>query len=254
MAKDFEKGKSVCILSTKGGIGKTIFTLNMAGIFATINKKVLVIDLDLTNGALAMSLNKPYEKSIYDIVEDLKNNMFDKFENYVISYNEYIDCLPCPKDPRTASLIDLRYLDIVLDRASYIYDMILIDTSHDLSTTNLYVMDKVDEQILLVSNDPLCLKSSRTLISILNKLEINNYKVILNSSYNPYKSYFSLYDIKSILKTNIDYQLTSEFYIPDIDKCIMDGKIPTLDGKSARLFNKDYTNMMNLATELMKRG
>ena len=254
MAKDLEKGKSICVISTKGGVGKTVFTLNMAGIFATINKKVLLIDLDLTSGSLAMSLNKPYEMSIYDLVEDLKNNMFDNFSNYTLKYNEYIDVLPCPKDPRTASLIDTRFLDIIIDRASYVYDIILIDTNHDLSKTNLYIMDKVDYQLFIVSNDPLCLKSSRSLLAIFNKLEINNYKVILNNSYNPYKNYFSIYDIKSILKNNIDYQLTSEFYMPDIDKCIMDGKIPTLDGKSARLFNKDYTNMMNLATELMKRG
>ena len=254
MAKDLEKGRTICIESTKGGVGKTIFTINMAGIYASINKKVLVIDLDLTSGDLAMCLNKPYEKSIYDLASDLKNNMFDDFNNYVLKYNEYIDCLPCPKDPRQASLIDIRYLDVILDRASYIYDIILIDTNHDMSKTNLYVMDKVDYQLLLVSNDPLNLKSTRTFLSILNKLNINNYKLILNSSFNPYKNYFSLYDIKSILKANIDYHLTSEFYIPNIDKYVMDGKIVTLDGSSARLFNKDYTNLMNLATELMKRG
>ena len=248
-----DKGKVICIESTKGGIGKTIFTINMAGIFATINKKVLIIDLDLTSGAIALSLNKNYEKSIYDIALDIKNNTFDEFNNYVTKYNEYIDFLPCPKDPRQASLIDIRYLDIILDRAAYIYDVILIDTNHNLDRVNLYIMDKVDEQLIMISNDPLSIKSTRSFISILNKLEINNYHVILNDSFNPYKSYFSLFDLKSIIKSNIDYTIANEFFVENIDDYIMEGKIITLEKSAPRVFNKSYTSMMLLATDLIKK-
>src|SRR5574344_3034710 len=142
--ENLKVSKTICIASTKGGVGKTVFTLNMAGIFASLEKKVLIIDLDLTSGSIALSLNKPYEKSIYDLEEDLKNNMYNEISDYTIKYNKNIECLPCPKDPRTASLIDIRYLSVLLDRASFSYDIILIDTTHDLNATNLFTMDKVD--------------------------------------------------------------------------------------------------------------
>ena len=254
MAKTTKKSKTICIASTKGGVGKTIFTLNMAGIFASLEKKVLLIDLDLTSGSLAMSLNKPYEKSIYDLVEDLKNNMYNEISEYTLKYDKYIECLPCPKDPRTASLIDIRYLSILLDRARFNYDIILIDTNHDLNATNLFTMDKVDELLFLINNDPLNLKSTRSLLAILNNMNINNYHVILNDSANPYKSYFSLYDIKNIIKANIDYNITSSFYVETIDKYIMNGKIITLEPSVARIFNKDYTTMMTIATDIMKES
>ena len=254
MAKTTKKSKTICIASTKGGVGKTIFTLNMAGIFASLEKKVLLIDLDLTSGSLALALNKPYEKSIYDLVEDLKNNMYNEISEYTLKYDKYIECLPCPKDPRTASLIDIRYLSILLDRASFNYDIILIDTNHDLNATNLFTMDKVDDLLFLINNDPLNLKSTRSLLAILNNMNINNYHVILNDSANPYKSYFSLYDIKNIIKTNIDYNITSSFYIETIDKYIMNGKIITLEPSVARIFNKDYTTMMTIATDIMKES
>ena len=254
MAKDIYKGKTICTISTKGGVGKTIFTINMAGLFSSIKKRVLLIDLDLTSGGIALTLNRPYEKSVYDMVEDLKNNMFDKFEDYVVRYNEYIDILPCPKDPRSASLIDVRFLDVILDRASYIYDVVLIDTNNNLSPVNLFIMDKVDKQLLLISNDPLNLKSTRSLLAIYKKLNIDNYYVILNDSFNPYKNYFSLYDIRSIINNNVDFTITSEFYVSNIDKYIMDGKIVTLDPAAPRVFNKAYSSMMMLATDLIKRG
>ena len=253
MAKDKDKNKVVCVMSTKGGIGKSIFTLNLAGIYSSIKKKVLIIDLDLSSGSIAMALNKPYEKSIYDVVEDLKNNIYEKLDNYTLKYNEYIDCLPCPKDPRQISLVDPKYLEFLINRASYEYDMVLIDTNHNLSSVNLFIMDKVDELLFMISNDPLNLKSTRSLIAILDKLEIKNYHVVLNNSFNPYKNYFSLYDIRSIIKHNVDYTLSSEFFIPNIDKLIMDGGIITLQDSTPRVFNKDYTSMVKLATELMKR-
>ena len=59
--KNLRKGKVVCITSGKGGGGKTILTANLAGIIESLNKKVLLIDLDLTNGGLALILNTPYQ-------------------------------------------------------------------------------------------------------------------------------------------------------------------------------------------------
>ena len=253
MAKDKDKNKTICIMSTKGGIGKTIFTINLAGVYSSIKKRVLIVDLDLTSGSVALALNKPYDRSIYDVTEDLKNNIFEKLSNYTQKYNDYIDCLPCPKDPRQSSFIDPKYIELILNRASYEYDIVLIDTNHDLSSTNLFIMDKVDELLFMISNDPLSLKSTRSLIAILDKLEIDNYHILLNNSFNPYKNYFSLYDIRSVIKHNVDYTLSNEFYITNIDKLIMDGQIITLQESTPRVFNKDYTSMITMATELMKR-
>ena len=44
------KGISIVVASAKGGVGKTITTLNLAGIFEVLQKKVLIIDFDLSGG------------------------------------------------------------------------------------------------------------------------------------------------------------------------------------------------------------
>ena len=40
------KGISILISAAKGGVGKTIMTLNLAGIYEVLEKKVLIIDFD----------------------------------------------------------------------------------------------------------------------------------------------------------------------------------------------------------------
>ena len=47
-----KKGKSLCLFSAKGGVGKTTTTINLAGIFKTLEKKILIIDLNLSSGGI----------------------------------------------------------------------------------------------------------------------------------------------------------------------------------------------------------
>ena len=75
-----------------------------------------------------------------------------------------------------------------------------------LPKEKLYTLDKVDQILYIINNDPVTLKNMKSLITIFNNLNITNYKILLNNSANPFKRYFSLFDIKNIIKNNIDYE------------------------------------------------
>lgn len=244
-------GKSICMFSGKGGVGKSFLTLCLAGIYESIGKKVLIMDLDLSSGSIAVSMNKEFEKTIYNFVDDYSNNRFKNFLDYVTHYDEQIDLLPSPKDPRQASKIDSKYLEIAIQKASLHYDVVLIDTTHILNETNLVVLDQVDEILFVMQNDPMDLKNMKSLLSIFRDLSKDNYKILLNNSRDPFKKYFTLFDMKNVLKENIDYTISSEFYLKNIDTYIMNGSIVTLQPKAANVFNKDYTTLMKVALEML---
>lgn len=244
------KGLTICISSAKGGVGKTITTLNLAGILEILEKKVLILDFDLSGGGIAAALNIESPKSVYQLVDDYNNNRYQEFKNYVVSYDNYIDILASPKDPRQASKIDPKYVEIILGKAVFQYDVVLIDTNHNLNDFNILTMDLVDWLLFLVTNDPLDLKNMRSLMSVLEDVEFHNYKVILNESVSPFKKYFSLYDIKNIIKANVDYVISQNFYIKNIDTFIMNGQIITLENKASTIFAKDYTTLMQIVTDI----
>ena len=85
-----KKGKTICLFSSKGGVGKTIMTLNLAGICEKLQHKTLIIDLDLTNGGISVALNREVNKSIYNLIDDINNNRYKEFKDYVTKYDEYI--------------------------------------------------------------------------------------------------------------------------------------------------------------------
>jgi len=251
--KKKKKGISLCLFSGKGGVGKSVLALNLAGLYCSIGKRVLLLDLDLSSGSIAVALNKPYEKTIYNFVDDYNNNRFKEFSSYVTKYNDHIDFLPSPKDPRQASKINSKYLEIAMDKATNDYDVVLIDTNHQLNETNLVILDAVDKILFVMQNDPLDLKNMKSILSIFKDLEKANYKILLNNSRDPFKKYFTLFDMKNVLKANIDYVISSEFFLKNMDSYIMNGEIVTLHPKAANTFNKDYTTLMTVAMNSLER-
>lgn len=246
-----EAAKVITIFSCKGGVGKTTTTLNLAGIYSLMDKKVLIIDLDLNSGGVALSLNVDVNKTVFNVVDDMSNNRFESIDNYVSKYNDKIDVLSSPKDPRNALKIDSKYVNLIITSCIYRYDVILIDTTHNLSAVSLSAMDKSDNILFLITNDPVDLKNSRSMVAIFEDSEINNYKVVFNSSKDTGKDYFSLFDVKNIIKHNIDYTIDKSFYIKDIDKYVIDGEILTLNKRIRSLKKNDIVKLTKLAVALL---
>ena len=235
------KSNILCVFGVKGGTGKSLVVMNMAGVLSNLKKRVLIVDADFYGGSIAVALNKPIERTIFNFVDDYNNNRYKDLKDYITSYNEYIDFVAAPIDPRKANKIDSRYVEILLDKAKFNYDLIIIDTNHMLNEINLSILDKSDKILFITTNDTFDLKNTRNLISIFKDLNIDKYRVLLNNSIRPNREYYSLYDIKSIINNNIDYELTNEFHIKDIDKYILEGDIVTLD---KNILNRRYYKVL----------
>jgi len=243
------KGNILCLFGVKGGIGKSVLGISLAGVASNMGKRTLIVDADLYGGSIALALNKPVNKTIYNFVDDYNNNRYENLKDYITTYNEYIDFVSSPKDPRKSNKIDSNYLEILLDKAKFNYDLVIIDTNHILDETNLSLLDKSDKILFVISNDMFDIKNMRTLISIFKDLSIDKYKILLNNSIRENREYFNMYDIKDVIKANIDYSLSNKFYIKDIDRYIMDGNIITLNKKIMN--TKDYKVLENIIIDIL---
>lgn len=221
------RGKIVCFYGGKGGVGKTTTLLSLAGTLSKLNKKVLIVDLDLTNGAIAISLNREANKTIFNFVEDYINNKYNDLDKYITKYDENISFVASPKDPRYASRIDVKCIDILLEKSVYNYDVVLIDTPSILNEISVYSLDKSDVVYLLTTNDCVSLKNIKNLVNLFIENNLDKYKIILNNSFIPNKDYFSNYDIKNIIGHNVDYVISSSFHVNNLDELVVNGEIIT---------------------------
>jgi len=242
-----KKGKIITLSSFKGGTGKTITLLNLAGVFEKLNKKVLLVDLNFESGDLSIVLNTKMDKNIFNIVDDLSNNRFKDYKEYVTNVTENIDVVNSLKDPRQATNIDLRYIEIFLNHVSYKYDIILIDTTHGFSSVTVTAMDVSDENIILITNDIMDIKSTKTAISIMKDAKKDNYYIILNESVKLDNNYFTKFDIENIIKNNISFVIPKKYHVKNITSYILDGKILTLN-KKIDMKDKVYFEIANKLT------
>ena len=246
------KGKIITVTSTKGGVGKTITILNLAGTYAKLGYKTLVIDLDLYGGSVATYLNSQNDKTVFNLVEDYTNNRYEKIEDYIFHHSENIDIIAAPKDPRMANKIDSKYIPIIFRNVIYKYDAVLVDTNHILNETNIVILDNSDKILYMMTNDTFDLKNTKSFISIMKDVGFNNYYTVLNESINTSKSYYSLFDIRSIIKSNIDYTISKSMHIRNIDKYILDGEILISNKKLSFSDRKEWDKLPSLAETLLK--
>lgn len=244
-------GKIITISSVKGGVGKTTMTLNLAGIYCELNKRVLIIDLDLYSGGIAASLNVKNKKDIYTMIDSMANNRFTELKKYVTTYNKNIDVLACPKDPRMGAKVSGRYIPVIFYLAKKEYDVVLVDTYHILDEINLTALDYSYMTLFIITNDIVDLKNMKSLISIFKDTDKKNYLILLNNSRDIGKDYLSLYDIRTIIKNNIDYTLSKNYYIKNIDKYTISGEILTLNNSINLFHSKDINNMKKMALDLI---
>ena len=244
-------GKIITISSVKGGVGKTTMTLNLAGIYCELNKRVLIIDLDLYSGGIATSLNVKNKKDIYTMIDSIANNRFTELKKYVTTYNKNIDVIACPKDPRMGAKVSGRYIPVIFDLAKKEYDVVLVDTYHILDEINLTALDYSYMTLFIITNDIVDLKNMKSLISIFKDTDKKNYLILLNNSRDIGKDYLSLYDIRTIIKNNIDYTLSKNYYIKNIDKYTISGEILTLNNSINLFHSKDINNMKKMALDLI---
>lgn len=246
-----QNGKIITISSVKGGVGKTTLTMNLAGIYFLMKKKVLIIDLDLYAGGIATVSNVNNKKDIYMLVDALSNNKQAELRDYVASYNSGIDILACPNDPRDVSMIESKYISKIFELAKHDYDVVLVDTSHSLDEVCLVAIDASYNSAFVITNDLVDIKNMKSLVSIFKEMGKTNYKIVLNNSRDTGRDYINLFDIRNMIKANVDYTISKNFYIKNIDKYVLKGEILTLNKNINRFYNSDIKSMEKLAIALI---
>lgn len=248
------KGHTLCLYGAKGGIGKSIIALNLAGVSVSNGNKTLLLDFAIHTGCLGMMLDVDIKNTLFNLVDDISNNRFRKISDYVYNYKENLDIIPAPKDPRQGNKINSRYLSLILEKVKSQYDVVIIDTGSKMDDVNIVTLDSVDKILFVIDNDVFTLKNTRSILNIFSDCNISNFKVLLNMSISFSTPYFTLNDIKKVIGANVDYYLTKDLFIKDISTYLYESKIPALDKNFAKKHKADYKTMELILRDLKEGG
>lgn len=222
----------ICILGS-GGVGKSIFTVNLAKSLIYSKKKILIIDFDILNNSLHTILGvKKYSERISKKIKE--NNLIkDKIglKELKIKINKRIDLIS-----GINLLFDSKYkinniqFNNLFNDVKKFYDVIIIDTSSEcFFNYTKDIIKKSNINIFIVEPNLLEIQKSKNILKIYkeewnidnNKINILFNKFNKNSiDINILKIIFSEYNIIGKIDINNKYNLIINKNANKIDKNI----------------------------------
>ncbi|MTI82202.1 MAG: MinD/ParA family protein [Firmicutes bacterium] len=176
------RGKIITYFCTKGGVGKTMLATNVAVSLAQDNqKKVALLDLDLTAGDASVMLNINVKGTIADLVQEDDTFDFTLIDTFLVPHLSGTRILPAPTSPEQAELIQPQHVQQILQVLKNNFDYIIIDTAPGYSDINLEVLEMSDQILLVLNQDLTTLKHVKTAQEILSTLNYTaKVRVLLN--------------------------------------------------------------------------
>jgi len=163
-------GKIVIVFNAKGGCGKTTISTNLGTYLASTGARVLLVDLDLAFGDVAISLQLRPSASVSDLVAMSGHLDAQGLGSVVTKHDSGLDTVCAPSQPREADGIPGATVSEMLRVARREYDYIVIDTPPAFSEHVLVALDLCDVLVLIATLDIPAVKNLRLTLETLDQL------------------------------------------------------------------------------------
>jgi len=172
--------------STKGGVGKTTLSTNLAVSLAKLGKKTLLIDASIQFGDVGITLNQKSSKNIYGIVESGHDEITpEDIERNIVKHPSGLELLLAPIEPAFSEAIKGQHIKQIIEHLSSNYQFILFDTAPHIGDLELAILDKTDLVLLVATLEISSLKNTKLCLKTFSDIKLNTKKIklVLNKDF-----------------------------------------------------------------------
>ncbi|SEQ57715.1 flagellar biosynthesis protein FlhG [Virgibacillus subterraneus] len=218
ISKDPRQGRTIAVVSGKGGVGKSNVALNFSLELLNQDKKVLLLDLDVGMGNIDILLGLHSEKtivdmftghlSVHDIIETGPRGLA-----YVAAGSGLTDLFMMDQEKRD-------YFYQQYDELVNMYDYIIFDMGAGATNDSLSLILASDECVVVTTPEPTSITDAYGMIKhILNKQRNMPISVIMNRSASVKSGYQALDRFQRVVTQFLDVEIQKLGILPD-DKIV----------------------------------
>lgn len=165
------EGHIITVFSAKGGVGKTTMSTNVGTYLAQSGSKALLVDLDLSFGDVAISLQLIPARSVVDAV-GMSGHLDEQGLASLVTRHDAsgLDVVCAPNDPGDADRIPVHVVTELLKVARQHYDYVIVDTPPSFTEHVLAACDLSSALVLIATLDIPAVKNLRVAIDTLDML------------------------------------------------------------------------------------
>lgn len=207
-----KSAKVITVCSTKGGVGKTTLSVNIAVALSKSNLRVAVIDLDLQFGDVALLFDTKPQKAIYEWIKETEDGHGQSIEGYLTTHKTGIKLLSSPHLPELAELVTGEHVLAIIQEMKKMVDVIIIDTPPAFVETSLVALENSDEILLITSLDLPAVKNGKLALDTLGILGLKDkIKIVLNRDTKAGEMTAGM--VEDVLGMDIGYRIPSDYKI-----------------------------------------
>jgi Flp pilus assembly CpaE family ATPase len=208
-------GQIVTVFAAKGGCGKTTVAINLSVALARgTGKRVCVVDLDLSFGDVAVSVQLDPARTVVDALPMAGHLDTTGAASLLTRYRPGLEMLLAPVTPGDAEKVPPALVGELLVVLRGMFDFVVVDTPAQFSEHVLTAMDASVHHVLLTTPDVPAVKNLRVALDMLDLLsyprEIRS--VVLNRSDS--RVGLSLEDVERVVRSPIAAQIPSSRAVP----------------------------------------
>jgi pilus assembly protein CpaE len=210
-AEASHKGQVIVVFSGKGGVGKSMLSLNLAAALARdVSGRVGLVDFDLQFGDLGVLLGLDAGRNVSQVVDAFPNIDADFVEALMPEASGGFKVLLGPQSPELADLVSADHARTILEVLAASFDYVVVDTSSHLGEVTLEALERGSTIIVIVELSLPAVKEAKLALRVFERLGIkgDRIRVVLNRS--DANSGITLDQIESTLAIKLAGRLPSD--------------------------------------------
>lgn len=171
-------GEVILITSGKGGTGKTSLCASIGALLASLDKKVMLIDMDfgLRNLDVVTGLENFIFNNAFDVIKektDLKDALLQSKDN------ENMFILPAPQTKNADSITEDEFKTFI-NKVKDDFDYILIDSPAGIGMGFTNLISSATRVIVVTTPEVMSVRDADKVVSILKSKRVFNINILIN--------------------------------------------------------------------------
>jgi pilus assembly protein CpaE len=236
-----KRGKMIIFISGKGGVGKTVISVNSAVELTGRGLATCIMDGDFQFGDLNLALDIKPSYTISDLIQGAESLKKIKISYYLDKHKSGVNVLSAPIKPEQSDLINEAHIKVICEKILEENDYLIVDLPSRLSENNLTFMEKADEIYLVTDTSFTAVKNTKIMLRIIKLLNMmEKINVVINRS--DAQGLIKAADVKSML------DISDAIFISNNTKVVSRSfamGIPFVNDKPREKISKDIAELVD---------
>lgn len=205
------EGNVLFFCAAKGGAGSTTVATNFAiHLRRQTGERVLIVDLDLTLGEVALYLGIEPRYGIVDLARNLHRIDEGLLASYIATHESGLDVLSAPFDPDEGRGIGADEVERILEFLRGVYDWVVVDASNSLDARMLAGLRTAEEVFVVTQVDVPSLRNIQRVRRVLKRVVPERSPRVLVNRFHPGTD-ITLKDVERTLGLEVFGTLSNDY-------------------------------------------